>query len=218
MPPDDTVGQYPERHAFDTVADIAKALVGSAVPGGNALATLIRTSHSRRLEVFHRRTAERLDTLEQLAASTLLQRAMEGDEDAMEEILSTYATITRLVNESMDDEKRQALASAMASSLISPDGQEIERRHFLRYLADFETIHIHLIVRAKQGVRSVRELVGEPGMLGDNAKAALREVNDRGLVDLDPQSVNTMMTASGMAADRTTPLGNRFLRFIGRHP
>ena len=210
---DDPIDQYPERRAIDTVADMAKAFIGSAVPGAGALATLIRSSHVRRLEEFHRRTADRLDALEQITASTLLRRATEGDEAAKEEIFSTYATISRLIQESMDDEKRKALASAMASSLLSPDGQEIERRYFLLCLADFETIHIYLLVRAAQGVGSVRALVNAPGMLGDNSKAALTEINDRGFVELDRQSVNTMMTPTGMAQDRTTPLGKRFLSF-----
>ena len=216
MPADDPIDQYPERRTIDTVADMARALVGSTVPGAATLATLIRSSHVRRLEEFHRRTADRLNALEQTTASTLLQRATEGDEDAKEEIFSTYATISRLIQESMDDEKRKALASAMASSLLSPDGQEIERRHFLRCLADFETIHIHLIECTAQGVQSVRELVNDPGTLGDNAKAALREINDRGFVQLDHQTVSTMMTPTGMSQDRTTPLGKRFLRFIGQ--
>ena len=61
----------------------------------------------------------------------------------------------------MDDEKCEPLANAMPSSVMSPEWQEVERRHFLRCLADFETIHIQLIVRAGQGVRTVWDLVKE---------------------------------------------------------
>ena len=216
MPNDDTFDQYPERKLVDVVADLAKALAGSAIPGAGGLASLIQTSHARRLAEFHRRTANRIQALEETAASTLLNRAMEGDEDAREEILSIYATISRLVQEAMDEQKRQALADAMASSLLSPTGEEIERRYFLRCLADFETIHIQLISSAAGGVGAVSDLVNAPDILGDNAKAALKEVNDRGMVSMDVQTVNTIMTSSGMAADRRTPLGVRFLRFIGQ--
>ena len=214
MPTNDTPDEYPERRLVDTAADLAKALAGSTFPGGSALSTLIQTSHARRLAAFHRRTADRLQALEETAASTLLQRAIDGDEDAREEILSTYATITRLVQEAMDEEKRQALADAMASSLMWPAGAEVERRYFLRCLSEFETIHIDLIGRAKQGVGAVRDLVNAPGILGENAKAAWKELHDRGMVNTD--SVNVMMTASGTEADRTTPLGTRFLEFIGQ--
>ena len=216
MPAENTADQYPERRVSDTVADMAKALFGSAVRGTGALAAAIQASPARRLEAFHRRTTDRLHALEQTTAPTLLQRATDGDEDAREEILSTYTKISRLVQESMDNEKREALAIAMASLLMSPEGQEVERRHFLRCLADFETIHIQLIVRAGQRVRPVRELVKDPRMLGDNAKPALLEINDRGLVNVDLQSVNTMMTSSGMTDDRRTLVGTRFLAFIGR--
>ena len=221
MPAENIADQYPERRVSDTVADMAKALFGSAVRGAGALAAAIQASHARRLEAFHRRTGDRVHALEQTTAPTLLQRATDGDEDAREESLSTYTKISRLVQESMDNEKREALAMAMASSLMSPEGQEVERRHFLRCLADFETIHIQLIVRAGQRVRAVRELVlptvvKDPRMLGDNAKPALLKINDRGLVNVDLQSVNTMMTSSGMTDDRRTLMGTRFLAFIGR--
>ncbi|MDE0055377.1 MAG: hypothetical protein OXT64_14150 [Gammaproteobacteria bacterium] len=214
MPTNDTFDEYPVRRPVDAVADMAKALAGSTFPGGSALATLIRTSHDRRLEAFHRRTLNRLQTLEETNASTLLQRAKDGDEDATEEVLSTYATISRLVQEAMGESKRQALAAAMASSLMSPDGAEVERRYFLRCLSEFDTIHIDLIACAKQGVGAVRDVVNAHGILGENAKAAWKELNDRGMVNIE--SVNTMMTASGTGADRTTPLGTRFLEFIGR--
>lgn len=214
MPTNDTPDEYPERRLVDAAADLARALAGSTFPGGGALSTLIQTSHSRRLAAFHRRTADRLQALEKATASTLLQRAIDGDEDAREEVLSTYATISRLVQEAMDEDKRQALADAMASSLMSPPGTEVERRYFLRCLSEFETIHIALITRAKQGVGAVRDLVNARGILGENAKAAWKELNDRGMVNIE--SVNIMMTASGTAADRTTPLGTRFLEFIGQ--
>ncbi len=206
--------EYPERRPIDTAADMAKAFAGSMFPGAGALTTLIQTSYSRRIAAFHRRTAERIQAIEEAASNTLWHRANSGDEDAKEEILSTYATISRLVQEAMDEEKRQALADAMASSLLWPAGEEVERRYFLRCLAEFDTIHIELIVRATQGVNLVRDLVNATGILGENAKAAWKELNDRGMVNME--SVGGLMTANGMAADRSTPLGTRFLRFVGR--
>ena len=211
----DDPDKYPERHPVDTAADIAKGIASSAFPGAAALTTLIQTSHSRRLAAFHRRTAERLRALEDGSTSTLLQRAVEGNKNAREEIFSTYATITRLVQEAMDEEKRQALAAGMAASLLWPaEAEDLERRYFLRCLSEFEAIHMTLIVRARQGVAGVRDLVNAEGSLGENAKAAWKELNDRGMVNME--SVNVMMTPSGTSADRTTPLGARFLRFIGR--
>ena len=80
---------YPEARPADTALDMVKGLAGSSFPGAGALATLIQTSHSRRLEAFHRRTAERLRALESASASSLFHRAMVGDEDTQEAILST---------------------------------------------------------------------------------------------------------------------------------
>ena len=211
----DNPDDFPKPQIADTAVEMAKGLVGSAFPGASALAALIQTSHSRRVTAFHRRTAERVRVLEKTSTSTLLQQALEGNEDAKEEILSTYATIARLLQEAMDDEKREALSSAMASSLLWPiDAENIERRYFLRCLDQFEAIHLNLLARARHGVVEVRDLATASGPLGENANVAWKELNSRGMVNTD--SVGGMMTASGAAADRTTPLGARFLRFIGR--
>ena len=115
----------------------------------------------------------------------------------------------------MDEEKRQSLAAAMANSLLWPaDAEEIERRQFLRYLAEFEAIHIKLLVRTRQGLDGVRELTNTTGALGENAKAAWKELYGRRMVVRG--EVNIMMTPEGTSADQTTPLGSRFLQFIGR--
>ena len=207
--------QYPEAGAADFLVEVAKNLAGSAFPGASNLATLIRTQHSRRLEAFHRRMAERLDGLENNNVSCLLKLALEGNQEAKDQILSTYSLIARLVQEAMESEKREALAAAMASTLLWPEhALEIERRYFLRCLSDFEAIHINLIARARGGVRPVQELVNASGSLGDTAKAAWKELNSKGLVNRE--SVNVFMTESGMTADATTAQGARFLRFIGQ--
>ena len=145
---------------------------------------------------------------------SLLQRATDGDEDAQEAILSTYATIARLVQEAMDEERRQCLAAAMANSLLWPaDGEEVERRQFLRYLAEFEGIHTKLLAQAKRGLMGVRKLTNAKGSLGENAKAAWQELYGRRMVAME--EVNVTMTPEGTSADQTTPLGSRFLQFIG---
>ena len=130
---------------------------------------------------------------------------MDGDEGAREAILSTYATITRLVQEATDEEKRQALAAGMASSLLWPaDAEDVERRYFLRCLSDFEAIHMHLLAVAKQGQAVVAPILDASGPLSENAQAAWSELNDRGMVH------------PGLENSWTTPLGTRFLHFIGR--
>ena len=211
----DAQDEFPLPHTGDVLVEVTKSLVGAAFPGASALATLIRTQHARRLEAFHRRTAERLRALEKNNASYLLKSAIEGNQEATDEILSTYSVIARLVQEAMEQEKREALAAAMASTLLWPtDAGDIERRYFLRCLSDFEAIHINLIARARRGLHPVKELVNASGSLGETAKAAWKELNDRGLVNRE--SVNVFMTDSGMNADAATAQGVRFLKFIGQ--
>ena len=105
---DNDDNEYPEKRPLDSALELAKDVAGSLFPGAPAITALIKTAHSRRLEEFHRRTAQRLDALEQSNVTTLLDRAIGGDHEAKEEVLSTYATISRLVSEAMDEDKRMA--------------------------------------------------------------------------------------------------------------
>ena len=211
---DNDDNEYPEKRPLDSALELAKDVAGSLFPGTPAITALIKTAHSRRLEEFHRRTAQRLDALEQSNVTTLLDRAIGGDHEAKEEVLSTYATISRLVSEAMDEDKRMALAAAMASSLQWPaeEGAAAERRLFVRCLTEFETIHVVLISRAKSGVQAIKDLYNASGILGETAKTAWQDLNARGMVNID--SPNVVMTNSGMNADRTTLRGQRFLQFI----
>ena len=214
---EDSGNEYPERRAGDTAVEMAKGLVGSVFPGAAALAALIETAHSRRMATFHRQMVGRVRALEENTAGSLLERAMDGDQSAQEELLSTYSTITRLVQEAMDEEKREALAAAMASSLLwSTHAADVERHYFLRCLSDFEAIHINLMTRARQGVRGVKEVLNAEDSLGQTAKAAWQELSERRMVNRGLDSINIMMTDSGMIADAITPQGARFLQFIGR--
>ena len=117
----------------------------------------------------------------------------------------------------MDEEKREFLAAAMASTLLWPDDAEgLERRYFLRCLSDFEPIHVRLLDRARKGLVPVRELVDEEGVRGEIAQSAWAELFQNKMVSIE--SVGGMMTESGIAADRTTARGMRFLWFVGWTP
>lgn len=208
---------YPEAGLGDAALDVFKG-IASALPGGGALAALIKTEHSRRVEAFHRRTSKRVNALEKRSASTLLQRAVNGDQAAKDELLSTYATIHRLVLETLEQEKMEALASALAHSIMwsEEDGAAMERRHFLRCVADFDAVHIDLLSRARAGVQAVKPLVKASGASGETAQTAWKELHDRGMVSIDDSGMNFMMTAHGMSEDRTTSKGARFLSFVGQ--
>lgn len=127
----DMFDDYPEPRPADTTVEMVTGLAGSASPDVGVLARLIQTSHFRRLATLHRRTASRLRVLEDASDFSLFHRALDGDEYVRELILSTCATITRLLQEAVDEEKRQAFAVGLASSLMCPVGAEdVERRYF----------------------------------------------------------------------------------------
>ena len=219
MDKDNSLDEYLTPSLADHAVELVKGVAGSLVPipGGSSLAALIRTSHSRKLETFHRRVVDRVKELEEVDSRCLLKRAVDGDQDAQDEITSILSTVMRLVDEARNEEKREILAAAMVSTLTwTGDANDLERHYFLQRLSDFEAIHIQLLDRARNGVVPVRELVNEEGVRGEIAQSAWDELYRSKMVNSD--SVGGMMTESGMKADRTTPRGMRFLKFVGaRH-
>ena len=205
--------QYPEQSGADLGAELVKVAMGKIPVIGSFLVPFMETAHSQRVEEFHRQMGKRVVALEINDTSSLAARAKNGDQGAREKILSTYLLVLKLAQEAMDEEKREFLASAMASTLAwDASSEEMERRYFLRCLADFEFIHIQLLRRAPKGQAAIRELWGSEGLLGEIAKTAWEELNDRKMVNLD--SPATMMTPAGASADRLTERGRRFLEFI----
>ena len=205
--------EYPEVSVGDTAVELIKGAFSSVVPGGFVLSQFIETERSRRMKAFLLNIQDRLSSVEQADPSCLLSKAQTGDQDARDRILSTYVVITRMVQEAMDEEKRKALAGAMASTLLWEEkAEEMERRYFLRCLTNFEAIHLELLARSREGLVSVKELYNADGMLGDAAKTAWRELYEREMVNTD--SVNTMMSSGGMAVNRITQRGSRFLDFV----
>ena len=206
--------QYPEKTADDVAAALGRAALGLVPIAGPLASSLIETEHERKKEAFHRSVGKRVSKLEINSTSSLAARAASNDQDAKDKIVATYLLIHKLVQEAMDIEKREFLASAMASTLAwDVNDEELERRYFLRCLADFEVIHIQLLKSAIKGQPAIRELYGAEGLQGEIAKTAWKELNDCGMVSLD--SPNTMMTSSGANANRLTDRGARFLRFVG---
>ena len=211
---DEHTDNFPEKTAGDVAEVLGRAVLGLFPIAGPLISPLIETEYERKIEEFHRSIGKRVSKLEINSTSSLAARAVDNDQDAKDKILATYLLIHKLVQEAMDVEKRDFLASAMASTLAwDANGEELERRYFLRCLADFEVIHIQLLKSAIKGQPAINEIYAAEGLHGEIAKTAWRELNDCGMVNLD--SPNTMMSPSGASANRLTDRGARFLRFVG---
>ena len=213
---DEHTDKFPEKTESDVAAVLGRAALGLFPIAGPLVSSLIETEYERKTEAFHRGVGKRISKLEINSTSSLAARATSNDQDAKDKILATYLLIHKLVQEAMDVEKRDFLAVAMASTLAwDVNGEELERRYFLRCLAEFEVIHIQLLKSAIKGPPAIRELHGAEGLPGEVAKTAWKELNDCGMVNLD--SPNTMMVLSGTNSNRLTDRGARFLRFVGEN-
>ena len=211
---DEHTDKFPEKTENDVAEVLGRAALGLVPFVGPLVSALIETEYERKIEAFHRSIGKRVSDLEINSTSSLAARAADNDQDAKDKILATYLLVHQLVQEAMDAEKREFLAAAMASTLAwDVNGEELERRYFLRCLADFEVIHVQLLKSAIKGQPAINEIYAAEGLHGEIAKTAWRELNDCGMVNLD--SPNTMMTPSGASANRLTDRGARFLRFVG---
>ena len=207
---------YPEPTLMDYAIEVTKGVVGSLVPGASGLAALAKTSHARKMEAFLPSLDDRVRAVEQFDTRCLLARAVDGDQDAQDEVVSILSKIGRLVDEANNDEKREMLAAALVSSFTrTEDADEMERHLFLRCLSDFEPIHVQLLDRARSGVVPVRELVNEEGVRGEIAQSVWSELYQRKMVRID--LVDGKLPGGG-AATKTTPQGMRFLRSVGWTP
>ena len=215
MDKDNNLGAYPPSSLGDYAIELLKGADRSSVPTGSAVPAFMKTERSRRLDAFHERMAKRVRELESAAAPGLLKRALEGDQDAKDNILSSYSVIKRLVEDAMDEEKREILALAMVSTLLWPeDADDTERRYFLRCLSNyFQAIHIQLLDRSRGGALRLRELVDQEGVAEQIAQSAWNELYREKMVNCD--WADGLITESGMKLDRRTPRGTRFLRFVG---
>ena len=106
-----------------------------------------------------------------------------------------------------------------------------EQDRFVRLVEEFDPIHYHLLGESKRDIRTVRDTIrsidGEPmaavKLEGRNAHPvkpglkAWQELYENGLVNIaDPE---TIMSEKAYESGSLTPLGFRFLRFIGeRNP
>lgn len=209
------------RVAFEKAAEAA----ASAVPfvGGPlavALVTAMNWSISRRTD----------DWLEALAAE--VERQGHVLEHLAEEpaFVDAVVTATRAAQATHEGEKLQALRNGVLHS-IGPDAPEVdEQARFFRLVSEFTAGHLHLLAFLddppgtfeRLGIERPNIYAGGRGDLVELLPGfgGRRDWYSLLFSDLDAAKLTnsgglgTTMTGSGMWQPTTTPLGQRFLRFI----
>jgi len=155
---------------------------------------------------------------------TLQERDIAVDEP---EFVSAVAAASRIALGTHLEEKLTMLKAAIFHAAMPDRPADIMTMRFLRFVEELDPEHFVLLVfmRDPKG-HFASNAIAEPniamGGLGsiyqqsgiaiENLDLVRRDVTDRGLAD--GGSWNTMMTANGAWAPRTTDLGNQLLDFV----
>ena len=218
-----------------TKTDIAQALVKagiSTLPVTGAVAAelfdlVIAPPLQKRKVEWMNRIAERLMELEKKVDGFKLESL--GGNDLFVTIV-THATIVALRNHQR--EKLEALQNAVVNSALGIGIDENLQLMFLDFVDSLTPLHLRILVYFEDpakwlGAHGIKFDVTMGGA-GHGLEAAFPELKgqrniydqivqdlfNRGLLNFDKNGLHTMMTASGILAQRTTDLGRNFLRFI----
>ena len=222
--------QPPKKSQSDTFFKLLRVGASLIEPITGSLLQFMQSHYEQELEIFFGDMAKRINAMQsQLSELSMFSRAMNGDEKAVEIIVKSCRVLAGVFADTHDEMKKQALKSAafsiMASSSVG-NVAAVEHDFFMRWVREFDGIHIRLLKAAAGDIRQVRAIVydidGKPtGAVMQEArnsysskpcKKAWLELFENGLVNIE--HVGTLMTEDGYKLENRTELGIKFLEFI----
>ncbi|EMJ7956256.1 hypothetical protein ACUYGN_15720 [Enterobacter chengduensis] len=215
--------EVPSTGLGDHVHTTVKAALGSIPVAGNAaaelFATVIESPFQKRKKEWMHRVAEAIELLKQrgLDENTLKEN---------EKFISAVFYASHLAMKTHQSEKLTALKNAIENVALNIEPDEIVQQMFLNMIDRFTPLHFELL-RFFQApvVRDNLSMGGLSTILFDAypdlhqheslVKQIWKELYDHGLVSSD--SLSGTMSRQGLAARRTSDLGDMFLNFITQH-
>lgn len=220
----------PKSTAGDKAHALAKAGIGS-LPLVGAAATelfemLIAPPLERRRQEWMEAVAEGLRSLEQEHRIDFEQ--LKDNENFIDMVMQASQVAMR----NSHQEKREALRNAVLNSALPYPVDETRQKMFLNLVDMFTFWHIRILKLLSNPMQWFQEQNREPpeyhitGSLSQMLTTAYpelaqqrelydqiaKELYDRGLVNTN--GLHTMMTRSGVYAERSTELGRKFIAFI----
>lgn len=220
----DSRDRFPEPQALDYADSTVRALV-SAIPtlGGPAIRLMdivITPPLEQRRVNWLNDLARRLEELQETIEGFTVEALAENDE-----FVTAFTTATLIAVRNHDEEKLAALRSAVVNVALRTEA-DVERQSVFLSLVDYLTpAHIRLlrffqaplafVARSgRGGVGAVPDTARDialrvlPGIPPDAYDLLCGDLENRGLIRLPKPP------ALGLTDERTTELGDRFLRFI----
>jgi hypothetical protein len=233
MSDDEPLGPPPS----ETKGDVAQALVraaASSVPvfGGAAaelIGLVIEPVLERRREEWFRDLGTVVDELRERLDGFDPKR-LEQNELFVTAVISASNAALR----THEKEKRTALRNAVVSSALELDIDEHIQLTFIRYVDELTALHLRLLAYLRDppgwfdrhGIQRPNITMGPRTSILEAALPDLaaestvyqRAAGDLGARGLIENSLSGMVSQQGLYDRLTTPLGNRFLDYIGNSP
>ena len=219
----------PEATTGDRVHVLVRSLLSAAPYVGGAAVELFTALITPPLE--SRRQEWMRDVGERLKELQDNKGIMVEDLSKNDKFIDVVLQVSHSAMRTSQEEKRNALLNAISNSALNIEPDESMRQMFLDMIDSFNEWHLR-ILRLFQDPRKWAEInnpsfpsrsLGGLDDVLENAYVAMkgkrtfydqlwRDLHARGLVSTD--GLHSMMTAGGALSQRTTELGDRFLRFI----
>ena len=203
------------------VAGAAGAIpvVGSVLAAGLTLA--LTMAHNRRLDAWFETVAERIDALEERPSWDELA----GDDAFVDVVIEA----SRVAVGTAQEEKLAALRNAVVNTIRGVESEQDIRATFVRYVDELTPTHLALLGfmsgpgrffgehgLERPNIRAGSIFAALQAALPELASSPLLETAEsdlaaRGLIN---PGLRVLMTGASVFESRTTPMGDRFLRFI----
>ncbi|MDY4369992.1 hypothetical protein SNR26_20005 [Pectobacterium brasiliense] len=212
--------KVPDTGLSDHAHTALKTALGSIPIAGNAIAELfasvIESPFQRRKKEWMYRVVDAIESLKKKGL----------DEDTLkknEKFISAVFYASHLAMKTHQTEKLEALKNAIENIALDVVPDEIIQQMFLNIIDRFTPLHLKLLQFSQAPVVPIGLSMGGLNSVLYDSYPGLRdhetlvnqiwkELYDHGLVNID--SLNGTMSRQGLAARRTTDLGDMFLNFI----
>ncbi|MBZ5668115.1 MAG: hypothetical protein LAO04_00065 [Acidobacteriia bacterium] len=224
--------QPPKPGGGDIAHTVVKAGL-SAIPivGGPAaelFSALLAPPLAKRRDNWVRSIAEGLEELEEKVSGFTVDSLRENEAFVTAVMHASQAAVRN-----HHQEKLEALRNAVLNVASGNAPDEDLQLMFLNFIDTLTPWHLRILrflqgpaaYRAAKGMTSTNQAVGSPARVIEHTFPELRgqrafydqivsDLFSRGLMNSEPSGLHAMMTASGVLAKRTTPMGDAFLAFV----
>lgn len=217
----------------DIAHKIVKTALGSVPVVGNGLSELFTTIIAEPSSKRRDKILMQIDT----KINELVLKVNNFDINSLatnEVFLSMVSQAYQIAMRTHQEEKIEALLNTITNSAIGNTEENLQHM-FIMFIDSFTEWHLRILFLMDNPVKSLQDkglqtdfMMGSisqifihvyPELKGKEEfyKQIVKDLYNRGLINTRDDSINGMMTGSGMVTSRTTDMGKQFINFIVEH-